>query len=166
MKLSSADLKLLEEMQKDCRQGLKELSRKLKLPLSTVHGKLKKFEEEGLVKGYTAVIDAEKIGDSVTVFVLVQVAGTDSGNVFNPRTICDKIAKLPYVLESHVITGQYDIIIKIKGRNLKTVGFLLTDEISTIPGIRNTQTLEAFYSAKESLALDLSHYEAEKTGGK
>lgn len=161
MNLSATDLKLLEEMQRDCRQSLKQLSRKLHLPLSTVHGKLKKFEQEGIIRNYSAAIDAEKVGGSVTAFVLVQVAGTESGKVYKPRDICDRVAKLPYVLETHVITGQYDIIMKIKGRSMKTIGNLLMDQISTIPGIRNTQTLEAFHSAKETLALDLSQYEKE-----
>lgn len=153
-------------MQRDCRQGLKQLSRKLKLPLSTVHGKLKKLEQEGIIRKYSAVIDAEKIGGCVTAFVLVQVAGSEGGKVYNPRDVCDKIAKLPYVLEAHVITGQYDIIIKIKGRNMKLIGGLLMDQISIIPGIRNTQTLEAFHSSKESLAFDLSQYAQAKEGSK
>ncbi len=166
MNLSTTDLRLLEEMQRDCRQSLKELSRKLKLPMSTVHGKLKKFEQEGVIKGYSATIDAEKIGDSVTAFVLVQVAGTETSKIYKPRDVCDRIAKLPYVLETHVITGQYDIIIKIKGRTMKEIGNLLMDHISVIPGIRNTQTLEAFHSAKESLAFDLNPYSKPKQGEK
>ena len=162
MNLSATDLKLLEEMQRDCRQSLKDLSRKLRLPLSTVYGKLKKFEQEGIIRGYSALIDGEKAGGSVTAFVLVQVAGTESGKVYKPRDICDKIAKLPYVLETHVITGQYDVIMKIKGKSMKTIGNLLMDQISTIPGIRNTQTLEAFHTSKESPAFDLSQYSAAK----
>ncbi len=159
MDLSKTDFRLLDALQEDCRQSLKELSRKLKLPSSTVHGKIKKLEQEKVIESYSAVVDAEKLGENVTVFVVSQVAGMETGKVFKPRDIAQQLARLPYVLECHVVTGQYDLLMKIKGRNMKEIGSLIMDQVSIIPGIRNTQTMEAFFTAKETPAIDLSQYE-------
>lgn len=158
MGLSGTDLKLLQELQQDCRQSLKDISKKLKLPLSTVHGKIKRFEQEKLIRGYSAVLDGEKLGEGVTAFVLVQCGSGHHGEKeeIKPRDICERIGRLPFVLESHVVTGQYDILIKLKGKSMRQIGNNLMEQIWSIPGVRNTQLLEAFYSAKETQALDLS----------
>jgi len=155
--ISETDVLLLGELQRDCHQGLKELSKKLSLPLSTVHGKIRKFEEENIIEGYHASINAEKVGQNVTAYVLVQcVMGDTGGKMLYPQEVARKISALPFVLECHLVTGPYDLVVKLKGKSMRQIGNLLMENIWKMPGVRNTQTLEAFYTAKETQTLDLS----------
>lgn len=158
MKFSKTDVKLLEELQRDCRQSLKELSKKLRVPLSTIHGKIRKFEEAKIIRGYSALLDGEKLGESVTAFVLVQcgTGALEGEQSLKPQDICRRIARFPFVLESHLTTGQYDIFLKLKGKSMRQIGNILMENIWKIPGVRSTQTVEAFYNAKETQAIDLS----------
>ncbi len=156
MELSEGDARLLGELQENCVQGLKTLSKKLGMPMSTVHDKIKKLEKEGIIRGYSAVLDHEKLGKKATAFVLATVKYSKTGaKVFSQRELARRIAAFPLVQEVYIIAGEWDLLIKLKGRDTREIGSFVIDELRSLKNIDRTLTISSFITIKESCSIPL-----------
>jgi Lrp/AsnC family leucine-responsive transcriptional regulator len=150
----AAERELLRALQQNSQRSLRELSRELGLPISTVHEKIKRLEREGLIRGYRAILDEKKLGFGVTGFVLVSV------NYMNaPKTtqaeIAEKAAKLPNVQEVHIIAGEWDFLVKAKARSVEELGKLVTEKLRNIPGVEKTLSIITYETVREDALLSL-----------
>lgn len=146
------DLELLKEIQRNCKYSLKELSKKLRVPMSTIHDKTKKFERDGVIKSYAAILDQEKVNKPATAFILLSVRHyfPDEPESLSQRDIAKKIAQLPLVQEVHIINGEWDILLKAKGESVKEIGNFVIDHLRKIKGVDRTLTIDSVVSTKES----------------
>jgi len=150
----AAERELLHELQADSKRGLRELSRKLGLPISTVHEKIKRLERDGYIKGYHAILDEKKLGFAVTGFILVSVNYTAAPKTTQAE-IAAKAAKLPNVQEVHIITGEWDFLVKAKAESVEELGKMVTGKLRTIPGVEKTLSIITYETVKEEAGLDL-----------
>jgi Lrp/AsnC family leucine-responsive transcriptional regulator len=156
VKVDNKDLYILDLLQKNCRMTAKEIARIIDSPVTTVFARIKRMEELGIIKGYNAVLDAAKLNKGTTAFILASVSyGSNIAGQQSQREIVKEIAKLPEVQETHIITGDWDIIIKVKEKEVATVGKLVIDKLRLIKGIEKTLTAVVFETAKETTALYL-----------
>lgn len=152
--LTEKDMLLLEKLQTDCRKSLKEIAKEVGIPMSTVHEKIKRFEKVGLIKSYRALLDEKKLDFDVTAFIMASTKYIDGDKNFQ-RKIGEKVASLPYVLETHTINGDWDLMIKVKFRNVHDLGKFIAERIRTIPGIDKTLTILSVDEIKEDTILKL-----------
>lgn len=150
----SAERELLRALQLDSQPSLRELSRQLGLPISTVHEKIKRLERDGYIKGYVALLDEKKLGYAVTGIVLVSVTYSGDKTV-SQKAIAEKIAKLPNVQEVHIITGDWDLAVKVKATGIDTLGTLVTEKLRNIHGVGKTLSMVAYETIKEERTLSL-----------
>jgi len=152
MKLDEKDIGLLNELQKNCRQGLKKIARRLNMSITTVYERMKKLEENGVIKGYKAILDAEKTGNPVIAFIFIrmQYYYPDMSEPLSQREVAKKISMIPGVSEVHIIGGEWDILVKARARNLKEMGDFIIDRLRKIKGIERTLTTHAWVTLKES----------------
>ncbi len=152
MKLKKKDIALLNELQKDCRQSLKKMSRKLGMSITTVHEKMKKFEREGVIKGYKAILDPGKTDNDVVAFILVRMEyfHSPNGEPLSQREVAKKISLIPHVREVHIVSGEWDILIKARGKTIKEIGNFVIDRLRKIKGIGRTLTCDTWVTIKES----------------
>jgi DNA-binding Lrp family transcriptional regulator len=128
-KIKKADKDILNELGKNARETIRNIAKKTKLRPSTVHSRMKKLEEEGVIKKYTLELDYKKLGKNLVVFILVN---TNSN-------IPDTFFRSDEIDEVFGITGEYDLILKcrfsgveefnefvIKLRNMQQVNKTLT----------------------------------------
>jgi Lrp/AsnC family leucine-responsive transcriptional regulator len=108
----------------------------------------------GIIKGFSAVIDPEKVGLPTIAIVLVKRAHKGGQNV-KSENLGESLAKLPEVQEVYLVTGEHDAIIKIRGTNERDIGKWVVDKLWNMPDVERTLTLFAFYKSKESHALYL-----------
>ncbi|MFQ5405590.1 MAG: Lrp/AsnC family transcriptional regulator [Candidatus Micrarchaeia archaeon] len=158
LRLGRVDFRLLDELQLNCRQSLKDISKKLKVPMSTIHDRVKRLENSGVIKSYSAVLDAESLGVSQTSFVLVSVKSNfpaDLKNNLSDWDIFKEIAKFSRVQEVHIVTGEWDLLLKVRGDSVKDIGLFVIEKLRQVPGIDRTQTIDAVLSPKETLAVNL-----------
>jgi Lrp/AsnC family leucine-responsive transcriptional regulator len=157
MKLNKKDIALLDELQKNCRQSLKKLSRKLGMSITTVHDRMKKLEKDGVIKGYKAILNPEKTDNEVVAFILVRMEYFHSpeGEPLSQREIAKRISLIPYVSEVHIISGEWDILVKARGKSIKDVGNFVIDRLRKIRGVGRTLTCDAWVTIKESTELKL-----------
>jgi DNA-binding Lrp family transcriptional regulator len=166
MKLDEKDRAILALIQKNCKLTAKEIARKIDSPITTVFAKMKRMEELGIITGYKAILDPQKLNSGTTAFILASVSyrTKDDQTLISQRDIAKEIAKFPEVQEAHIITGDWDILIKIKAADVDAVGKFVIDKLRLIKGIEKTLTCMVFESQKETteIALPLNRQMLEK----
>ncbi len=156
MKLDEKDFKILKELQKDCKQSLKKLSRKLKMSITTLYDRIKKLEKQGVIKNYQAIVDSEKTGVGVVSFIFIRMRYhyPDEKEPLSQREVAKKLSFIPGVQEVHIISGDWDILVKARGKNIKEIGDIVIDQMRKIKGIDRTLTSNVWVSIKESSVID------------
>jgi DNA-binding Lrp family transcriptional regulator len=151
-KLDDRDTAILALIQRDSKLTAREIARKIDSPITTVFAKIKRMEEQGIIKEYRAVLDPKKLNYTTTAFILASVTyGTRNEETrFSQRDKAAEIAKFPEVQEVHIITGDWDLLIKIRERNVDSIGRFVIDKLRFIKGIEKTLTCVVFETSKET----------------
>jgi DNA-binding Lrp family transcriptional regulator len=140
--IDDIDTDILAELRKDAKVSLKQLARKFGIPLSTLYQRIKKMEENGLIKNYTVELDWKKLGYGVKAYVLVYVDTTRLKEMRKPQLeILNELERLYCVYDADMVTGESDMLIKVRARDTDDLGKIITEKIQNIPGIVNTKTL-------------------------
>jgi DNA-binding Lrp family transcriptional regulator len=157
LKLDEKDIEILKFLQEDSKISSKEIARKIDSPISTVFAKIKRMENLGIIKEYKTVLDSKKMSKGTTAFIFVSFEYRPSGieKPLDQREIAKKIAKFPEVQELHVITGDWDILIKVKAKDVDDVGKFVVDKLRKIEGIGKTLSCMVYEAVKESLDISL-----------
>ena len=143
MHIREKEKKILIELQRNSKQTIKELSQKLNIRPSTVHERIKFMEKEGIVEGYKAILNDQKINATLVSFVLV------SGKpIFK---LDDVIINDPRIMEIWGVTGEYDILIKARFRDIDEFSkFVLTLREKYEEQINRTETFVVTIKIKET----------------
>ncbi len=157
MKLDEKDFELLNELQKDCKQGLKKIARKLGMSITTVYDRMKKLEKENVIRGYKAILNPEKTDNPMTAFIFAKIEyfNPDSVEPLSQREIAKKISLLPGVSDVYIVPGDWDLLIKVRGRDIKDLADFVIDRLRRMKGIGRTFTTDVWITVKESTELDL-----------
>jgi len=155
-KIDEKDLAILNLLQKNCRMTAKDVAQTIDSPVTTVFAKIKRMEELGIIKHYKAVLDAQKLNRGTTAFILASVSyRLKEGASLSQRKIAKEIAKLPEVQEVHIITGDWDILIKVKEKDVGAIGKFVVDKLRMVEGIEKTLTCMVFETEKETTDITL-----------
>ena len=146
MILDETDEKILKHLLVDARQSARQLALKLGMSTVTILSRMKKLEKEKIIRGYTTIIDHEKIGYSLTAIIEI-IAKNDK-----VMDIENEIAKFENVCGVYDITGSTDTIIIAKFKE-RTELSKFVKELATIPNVENTITHVVLNTAKEDFRL-------------
>ncbi|MEM2937111.1 MAG: Lrp/AsnC family transcriptional regulator [Candidatus Bathyarchaeia archaeon] len=156
-KFDEKDMAILTLIQRDCKLTAREIAEKINAPITTVFAKIKRMEQQGIIKGYRAILDSKKLNFGVTAFILASFSYRIGKNeeTLSQRVIAEQIAKFPEVQEVHIIAGDWDILIKVKERDVDSVGKFVIDKLRTVKGIEKTLTCMVFDTPKETTVIPL-----------
>jgi len=150
-KIDEKDLNILNFLQKNCKMTAKDVAQTIDSPVTTVFAKIKRMEELGIIKNYKAVLDAQKLNRGTTAFILASVSyRLKEGAALSQRKIAKEIARLPEVQEVHIITGDWDLLIKVKEKDVGAIGKFVIDKLRMVEGIEKTLTCMVFETEKET----------------
>jgi len=138
--LDEKDKEILEAVMADGKAKIKVISRKLGLPMSTVHHRILKMENEGVIARYAAIPDYRKIGLPIAAYVFINV---DYSKIDSQEDVAKEIKKLPNVLDVSIVSGEIDIIAKIRAKDVDDLGESVIKKLRTIKGIAKTVTAVA-----------------------
>jgi DNA-binding Lrp family transcriptional regulator len=144
--IDEKDQKILDELLEDASQRVTELAAKLKMPRTTVQERIKRLRKLGVIKKFTIQIDYSKLGKPATAFILISF---QQGAV-SQKKLAQEIAKLPEVVEAYLITGEWDILVKVRSDSMQSVGSLVVDKLRMMEGVGKTMTCVSFAAVKES----------------
>ncbi|MBN1386306.1 Lrp/AsnC family transcriptional regulator [Candidatus Woesearchaeota archaeon] len=140
MKLDKQDLGILELLKQDGNLTTSRIGKKLGLPITTVHNRIKKLRKEGIIKRYTIETDDAKLGYILKAFILV-TADYGRDKQISQEGIVKKLLKLEEVEEAKIVTGTIDIIIRIRTKGIEDLNNFLLKKLRNIEGIDKTQTM-------------------------
>ncbi|MFC6489722.1 Lrp/AsnC ligand binding domain-containing protein [Nitratireductor sp. GCM10026969] len=148
--LDLTDLRILEEVQKEGRISVVELSRRVSLTKTPCAERLRRLERSGVISGYFARLDPVVMEAAHIVMVQVQLRGTtaDDLDAFNRA-----VARVPEIQSCHMIAGGYDYLLKVRTRNIEAYRKVLGDVISRLPGVQQTQTYVVMETVKDEVTL-------------
>jgi DNA-binding Lrp family transcriptional regulator len=144
--LDEKDSSILEELMMDSRKTTKAIARELGIPRATVHDRIVKMEQKRIIKKYTAVPDYSQLGLGVTAFILVQF---ESEKGLSQRDTADDIASISGIFEVQMISGEYDMLLKVRGSTMEEIGKLVIDRLREVKGVARTLTCACFTTVKE-----------------
>lgn len=144
--LDEKDLAILSELREDASRSVREIASKLGIPRTTVQERINKMRREGVIKKFTVELDYAKLGKPTTAFILVSFM---PGYHLSQKELARKISSLPDVEEVHLITGEWDIIVKVRGSSIQEIGDLVVEKIRMMEGVARTVTCAILYTAKE-----------------
>jgi len=150
--LDKRDVEILKLLQKNCRMTAKEIAKKIGSPITTVYAKIKRMEELGVIKQYKAILDSKKLDKGAAAFILTSFVYRPGGRekALSQRDVAKQIAAFPEVQEVHIITGGWDILIKVKADHVDTLGKFVMDKLRIVEGIGNTLSCIVYETVKET----------------
>ncbi|RMH01147.1 MAG: Lrp/AsnC family transcriptional regulator [Chloroflexi bacterium] len=151
--LDETDRLLLQYLQADARMTITELARRLALSAPAVQKRLRRLEENGVIEGYTAVLNRESLGFDMLCFVQVTLQRHELEAVNRFREL---VQQMPEVLECHHITGEYDYLLKIVVRNRKHLEQFLMETLTPVPGMDKIRTSLVLNEIKTTTAVPLT----------
>ncbi|MCW3995913.1 MAG: Lrp/AsnC family transcriptional regulator [Candidatus Bathyarchaeota archaeon] len=156
VKLDEKDLAILLLIQENSKLTANQIAKRINAPITTVFAKIKRMEEVGIIKQYRAILSAEKLNFGTAAFILAQVSyRTKNGDEapVSQRDVAEEIARFPEVQEVHIITGDWDLLVKLRAENVDAVGKFVVDQLRRIKGLEKTLTCMVFETVKESTSL-------------
>ncbi len=155
--LDEKDREILGMLMDDAKVSAKDISLKIDSPITTVYSRIKRLEDAGVIRGYKPVLDAGKLGRPTTAFIFVSFTYRPPGadKDLNQREVAKIVGRYPEVQEVHIITGDWDFLIKVKEKDVNAVGRFVVDKLRTVPGISKTLTIMVFDPVKESMDVPL-----------
>ena len=129
---------LLKLLRDDPNLTVDELSRMLNIPKEMVEEKLKTLKQNGIVLGYRAILNEEKLEiDLVRALIEVKIT-PERGGGFD--RLAERISKYDEVRSCYLMSGAYDLMVVVEGDNLKEVAKFVSEKLATIPGVISTAT--------------------------
>src|SRR6478736_5923651 len=136
-----------------------QLSKMLNLPEADVAKKIKAYEDDKVILGYRAVLNEEKTGNEIVRAVIEVKITPERGGGFD--RLAERIAKYSEVHSCYLMSGGYDLLVIVEGRNLREVATFVSEKLATVQGVISTATHFILKPYKEQGVLT-SHEENEE----
>ncbi len=135
--LDKIDRRLLAELQAEGRVTNVDLARRVGLTAPPCLRRVRALEEEGVIRGYHADLDASKLGFAITVFAMVSLRSQAEEDL---KAFEDHITGLDEVRECHMLNGEIDFILKIVSKDLQSFQEFLTSKLTPAPNVASVKT--------------------------
>ena len=134
--IDNIDRGILSELMINAKVPYTEIAKKLIVSAGTIHVRMKKMEEAGIVKNSRLHINYELLGFDMTAFLGIYL---EKGSTYTD--VIKQLNLIPEIVEAHYTTGVYSIFAKIRCKNTKHMRQILNEEIQSIKGIQRTETI-------------------------
>ncbi len=137
--LDERDFAIIDELKKNSKLSEKRLARKTNIPMTTVHNRIKKLMELDVIENYTVRLNYKKLGMPLTAYVLLKtLPGVDQ------KKILIEISKMPNIREVAMITGEFDILFKVKVKSMEELNKIVVQNLRKQKTIGETRTIISY----------------------
>jgi len=150
--LDRTDRRILECLQADGRISNVQLARKVNLTPTPCIERVKRLERQGYIKGYTAILNPELVNAGLLVFVEIDLSH-NSPDAF--RRFREEARRLPEIMDCHLVSGNFDYLIKARVSDMKAYRELLGEKILSLPDVKGSRSYVVMEEVKETLNLPL-----------
>ena len=152
--IDNLDRKILSILMENAKKAYTDIAKQLFVSGGTIHVRMKKLEDNGLVKGYNLVIDHSKLGYDICAFLGIYL---DKSSLYDD--VARELNSIPEIVGAHYTTGLYNIFAKVICKDTNHLREVLHDKIQNIAGIQRTET---FISLQESINRPINIIELEE----
>jgi Lrp/AsnC family leucine-responsive transcriptional regulator len=160
-RLDAIDLAILDALQRDGRLSVVALAKTVGLSATPCAERVRALEAAGAIGGYTATLDAARLGLGLLVFIEITIDRTSQDAFEQFR---QAVAQIAQVQECHMVAGGFDYLLKVRVADMSAYRAFLGEVLSGVPGIRETHSYAVMECVKESPAVDLSHLLEARSG--
>ena len=129
---------LLKILEGNALESRATIARMLNLPPAEVEQRIADYEKSGVIRGYQTILDEDQLDlDKVTAVIEVKVTPQREGGF---DTIAERISRFPEVRSAYLMSGSYDLLLFVEGRNLREVAAFVSERLSSLEGVLSTAT--------------------------
>ena len=150
--MDKIDKDILYQLQRNSKLNTKEIANRVGLSITPTYERIKKFEKQGVIKSYVALLDLSKVGKQVIAFCQISLAIHSIKKLNNFR---NNISNLSEVTECYQVTGDYDFNIKIAVNAISDLHDFINIKLAAIEGISKIRSSVSIDIVKENTAFDL-----------
>jgi len=151
--LDKTDRKLLALLQQDCTLSLQALADAVNLTTTPCWKRLKKLEDDGIIRGRVALLDGEKLGLSLTAFMLIKTQQHSSEWY---QQFVDVVQRMPEVMAFYRMAGEYDYLLRIQVADMKCYDAFYKRLVNGVPGLIDVTSSFAMEEIKYTTALPVN----------
>jgi DNA-binding Lrp family transcriptional regulator len=140
------DTRILSVLQRDGHISMQRLSEQVGLSLSACHRRVKILEADGVIENYAARLSRKAVGLEIQVFIEIKLTSQRQVDINAFETA---MANMPEVLECHMISGEFDYLMRVAARNTEAYEQLYRNRLSLIPSVAQMKTLLSLSTVKE-----------------
>ncbi|GIT90942.1 AsnC family transcriptional regulator [Jannaschia pagri] len=148
--IDETDARLLRLVQRDATLSAAQLSEAVNLSPSACHRRVQRLQSMGVISGHVALLDPRRVGRPTTVFVEISLA-TQADEVLDAFEAA--VARIPDVLECHLMTGAYDYLLKVVARDSEDFAMIHRRHLASLPGVAKLQSSFALKTVFKTTAL-------------
>ena len=148
--MDKLDIQTLRRLMREGRSTWSELARLLDLSAPAAADRVRRLEERGVIRGYSAVVDPEAVGLGVTAFVAVTLERPEHRAGF-----LGWVDSAPEVQECHHVAGEGDFLLKVRCAAVRDLETIVSEEIKGLDGVTSTRTTVVLSTRKETPVLPL-----------
>ena len=152
VKLDKTDRRILSFLQKDCKMTTKELSLHLGLSSTAIYERIKKLEKEGVISGYSAILDKSSAGRGFMVFCHIKLLQHRHEFVVKFEK---EVIKFEEVLECYNVSGDYDYLLKVLVRDMEAYHNFINDKLTFLDHIGSAHSTFIINEVKSSHVIPL-----------
>ena len=142
MELDEKDLQVLDELKENAKRTTSQISKRIGIPITTVHNRIKKLEKLGIIKNYTVKIDYKKLGKGITAYITATVIYMlPSGIKVSQEDVAKHVKRLAGVESVELMTGGTDLLIQIRVKDIDELNEFVIHKLRNVEGIDKTQTM-------------------------
>ena len=143
---TTIDSKALILLMRRGRASWAELAKHLRLSPPAAAERVRKLEERGVIRGYSALVSAEALGYPLTAFVAVTLE-----KLKHRRAFLQRVTAMKEIVECHHVAGDYDYLLKVRSRNTQDLDRVLSEKLKAVAGVARTVTTIVLSTSKESV---------------
>jgi len=134
--LDKLDLQIIQAMMEDAEVSYADLGKQFFVSGGTIHVRIKKLEELGIVQGKRLAVDLKVLGYDIIAFIGIYL---EKSSMYD--TVAQALKSIPQVVRVNYTTGNYSMFVEIACKDIQQLRFVLHDELQKIKGIERTETL-------------------------
>lgn len=150
--MDKIDRRILMQLQGDAKQNTKEIASKVGLSLTPTYERIKKLEQQQIIKSYVALLNRSKLGKQIVAYCQVTLSKHQKKLIDNFKK---KTLLFPEIMECHHVSGNYDFLLKVVTDDINEFHEFINGKLSVVEEISTIQTSFVMNSVKDSTVYDL-----------
>lgn len=152
IKLDAIDKRLLELLQNDSKMNVKEIAAQLNMTKTPIYERIKRYEKEGIIEKYVAVLNRKTVNNSMVVFCSVSL---DSQKLEEIQKFSEAVKKIPEVMECYLMGGANDFLLKVAVTDLNAYHQFSSGKLAALPNVAQIKSTFVLNEIKRSTVFPL-----------